>query len=354
MSQEPSPVVVNQTRAHATLADLWSKPAYARFAAAALARRWARARLLGDPAETDYLAGPLREASVAIEAQPWEFGLETPAPPADEVIVVCKLPVMPEHWSHLQGLQQQYAGHVRSLHELALPVTALDFCLKLVPIFGSPESSRLDQACDWYTGRRLYWTFDALDAAFPLRGRRVIEFGPLDGFQTAGLVKLGAAEVTCIEARAENVLKVVVAKEVLGWSGVRVVIDDFHNVRAANYGRFDLVVAHGVYYHSIAPFVFLENVCSLSDTVFVGGYCATDALPPSPSEQLTHGGRSYLAKRYQEVEHFMAGINPWGFFLYRDDLLRFFHERGFSTRILSDEETSVSAGRYIRFLATRR
>jgi hypothetical protein len=145
----------------------------------------------------------------------------------------------------------------------------------------------------------------------------------------------------------------VVAKQALGWEKVRVVMDDFHNCHAATYGRYDLVMAHGVYYHSIAPFLLLENVCSLSDAIFVGGFCATDALPAWDWLTLEHDGRSYRAKKYHEVEHFMAGVNSYGYFFAPEDLLRFFHERGFETRILAAPKLATPTDCYLRFLARK-
>jgi hypothetical protein len=344
-----------QSADHAVLADLWTKPQYARFIAASLAREPLPWRLLGSPVETGFLSTPLRAKGLEVVTEEW--GWESPLPSAPEgnqCLLVCKLPLASTHWARLRELQDAYPRRVRSLHELALPLTSLDLCVASIPILLIGPDSRLEQACQWYTGERLYWTFDALNATFPLAGRRVIELGPLDGFQTAGLVKLGASEITCIEARPENFFKLLVAKQALGWSSVRLVMDDFHNCRAATYGRYDLVVAHGVYYHSLAPFLLLENICSMADCLFVGGYCATDTLPAGPPELLRHEGRSYRAKRFQEVDHFMAGINPYGFFLYAEDLLRFFHERGFETQTLSDEETQAHAGRFLRFLARKR
>jgi 16S rRNA A1518/A1519 N6-dimethyltransferase RsmA/KsgA/DIM1 with predicted DNA glycosylase/AP lyase activity len=90
----------------------------------------------------------------------------------------------------------------------------------------------------------------------------VIEFGPLEGCLTAGLVKLGVKSLTCIEARAENAIKTLVACHAFDWKNVKLVMDDFHNVNQFKYGTYDLVFAHGVYYHSLAPFLFLENLRS--------------------------------------------------------------------------------------------
>jgi hypothetical protein len=105
---------------------------------------------------------------------------------------------------------------------------------------------------------------------------------------------------------------------------------------------------------AIAPFVFLENLCGLSETVFLGGYCATDECPGSPWIELPHKGRTYRAKQYRETSNFHAGVNPLGYFFDGDDLSRFFVERGFKVELVSDEPSDITAGKYLRFLASRK
>ena len=132
-------------------------------------------------------------------------------------------------------------------------------------------------------------------------------------------------------------------------------MDDFHNASAATCGRFDLAFAHGVYYHSIAPFVLFENLRTLADAIYLGGYCATDELPASPWVELNYEGRTYRVKKYLEVvDHFTAGVNPIGYYFAAEDFMRFFTERGHQVTVIADEAREGPAGRYLRFLATRR
>ena len=186
--------------------------------------------------------------------------------------------------------------------------------------------------------------------------RSVIEFGPLEGCQTAGMVKNGVQSVTCIEARPDNFIKTLVAKTALGWQNVNLVMDDLHNVDVSKYGRFDLAFAHGVYYHSIAPFLFLENLIRLSENILIGGYCATPAWPVGEFEYLEHSGSRYRVKRYEELDYFMNGVNGFSYYFDRDDLLRFFLERNFDVTIIYDGPELVGgAGHtFLRFLARRK
>jgi hypothetical protein len=282
---------------------------------------------------------------------PWNWSDDTEGLPVDDgaQVILCRLPVTEAEWQSVAALKQRFGGRLTLLTELLLPFTRITFLQGKLDYL----LKELEALLPYYLGEKFFGPLDKLDAVFPLRDKRVIEFGPFDGCQTAGLVRLGVTSVTCIEARAENAVKTLTAADVFGWNNVRVVMDDFHNADASKYGRFDLAFAHGVYYHSIAPFVFLENLLGLSDRVFLGGFCATDTLPATPWVELSHGGRTYRAKQYREAGHFTAGVNRIAWHFQADDLMRFFRERGWTLQMISDDETTVTAGRYVRFLASR-
>jgi hypothetical protein len=279
----------------------------------------------------------------------WREAAKLPAQAEGRRVVLCELPSTAEHWTIAAELKRRLGDRLFLLTEILLPYTRVSFLQTKL----NYNRATLAAILPYYLGDKCYGPLDKLDALFPLGGRSIIEFGPFDGCQTASLVHLGAASVTCIEARAENAAKTRTAVEVFGWPGVRVVMDDFHNADAGKYGRFDLAFAHGVYYHSLAPFVFLENLLSLSPSIFLGGFCATDSLPDSPWIELSHEGRVYRAKAYTEKNTFTAGVNEVAYFFHAEDLARFFTERGCRVQMISDEPTTVTAGQFIRFLATR-
>jgi hypothetical protein len=58
-------------------------------------------------------------------------------------------------------------------------------------------------------------------------------------------------------------------------------------------------------------------------------------------------------KKYRETSNYHAGVNPVAYFFHGEDLQRFFSDRGFSVEIILDEESDVTAGRYLRFLARK-
>jgi len=278
-----------------------------------------------------------------LSIQAWSFGGPLPANPG--ALVICAVPRTDSEWTTLKNLR---AEQVYSIGEILAPFSQITFLMGsgINYFFRTP-----DEIMPYYLGEDFFGPLQTLDSLFPLRNRRVIEFGPFDGCQTVGLTHLGA-DVTTIEARAENVIKTRAAFSALDLK-VQIRMDDFHNVRGDRYGRFDLAFAHGVYYHSVAPFIFLENLISLSDNIFLGGFCATDTLPANAWQRLDHDGRSYRVKVYEETTGFTAGVNNIAYFFEAADLMRFFSERGYNVQVISDEVQTITAGKFLRFLATR-
>ncbi|MBZ5627863.1 MAG: hypothetical protein LAO06_03260 [Acidobacteriia bacterium] len=278
----------------------------------------------------------------------WNWQDEVSAAPAENVVVAAT-PTRPEHWQAITRLKKQNPGRVFTLPELLLPFAQITL-LKSKLDYILPS---VDDALSYYLGERFFGPLEELNARYSLQGKRVLEFGPLDAFQTAGLVHLGA-KVDCIEARPNNAIKTRSAAEAFGWP-VRIFLDDFHNADASKYGRYDLAFAHGVYYHSIEPFVFLENLASLADNIFVGGYCA-DGWPADDSEtevRLEHEGATYRAHPYVEAHSYDAGVNAYGYFFHSDDLAQFFRRKGYAIDVISRLPPTDASGVYFRFLATR-
>jgi hypothetical protein len=293
----------------------------------------------------------LSASGVETSLQSWAWGdpAEALRREDDAMVVLTLLPAENDEWEAVRRLKQVLGTKLVLIFELLLPYTRVSYLQGKLDYF----ISDLDDLLPIYLGERFYGQVDALDKVFPFRDKSVIEFGPFEACQTAGLVHLGVGSVTCIEARPENITKTRTACEVFGWDNVRVIMDDFHNADGQKYGRFDLCFAHGVYYHSIAPFVFLENLRTLSDTIFLGGFCATDELPDSPYLELPYEGRTYKVKQYRESTNFTAGVNRYGFYFVKEDLIRFFEERGHKVQIISEQPKDQYAGKYLKILITR-
>lgn len=263
--------------------------------------------------------------------------------------ILCIWPEKPEDWDQVVDAKTRFSGKVLTIGEYLLPLYSIREAQKHLRY----RFKDFREIMAYYTGRKFMGPMEELNSVFPVKGKSVIEFGPYDGYQTATLVKFGAKAVTCVEVRAENVIKTAIAKQVFDWENARVVADDFHNVNAKSYGRYDLAFAHGVYYHSFSPFLFLENLCSLSDNIFLGGYVATEEEPPGDFVTLEDAGEKYRAKVSVEGVGIDQGVNLRGYLFHRDDLRKWFERKGYSITELSGEEQFQPTGRYFRFLARK-
>jgi hypothetical protein len=346
---------VSQSEVNWVLPQLWEQPFSQQMRILSrLGPEVKQMAVLGTAVQLQSLHPALQGTGKTYEAVTWVWDPDVDLNAAADVILVCAIPVTAHQWQVIRRLKERYGPRLVGIQELALPFAVIAKATSCLP-YAQP----LDSLMSYLLAEEYLGGIDKLSAIVPLAGKSVIEFGPLDGAQTAGLLKAGA-RVTCVEARPENVIKTALAAQVLGWDGVRLVLDDFHNADAVKYGTFDLAFAHGVYYHSVAPFVFLENLVSLAPNIYVGGYCATEQRPRYPFDTLEHAGATYRVKAYQEmVSHpecsFTAGVNDTGYFFHGDDLMHFFRRRGFEVTVLDDEETAESqvAARYLRFLARK-
>ena len=307
--------------------------------------------LLGDKATIDSwdLSSKCSDLSITVIDWNWSKALDDSKLYEDNCVIICKVPMCSEEWLSFSNLRKKYKKDIFTIVEFLLPFTRISVLQKKLDYW----IKSFDEILPYYFGFKYFGPLEKLNQEFNLVGKGVIEFGPFDGCQTAGLVNLGVKSVDCIEVRSENVTKTLAAAAAFNWENVRVIMDDFHDVNSIKYGRYDLVFAHGVYYHSIAPFLFLENLLSLSDNIFIGGYCATEESPPEQFTTLSYQGIGYRVKRFKEVGGYTAGVNTYGYFFHKEDLIRFFIERGYDIKVISDEPEKVVAGRYLRFLAQK-
>jgi hypothetical protein len=339
---------------------IWNQPLFREMIPLRLRSSTEPLVLLGSQNEIAFLSSGFVAAGREVRGITWDWESKSDLTsiPEDALIVICKLPKNEQHWRLVKQLKQQFGSRVIGIQELVLPFTTLqegqssfDYSVETFAEIGP-----------LYLGNEYFGPLDSLNNIFPLAGKTVIEFGPMEGAQTAGLVHLGAKSVLGIEARAVSFIKSMIASYCFGWNNVSLVMDDFHNADAPKYGRFDLAFAHGVYYHSFAPFFFFENLMSLSDNIFLGGYTsnANQAVKPPSSliytlDTLEYEGKQYRVKRILIGNSFNSAINQYAYHFDRDDLLRFFEERDYDVTVLVDEASHEPWGDwFLTFLARKR
>ena len=334
--------------------NIWAMPAYRDLIASRIDPSCPQVLLLGDQQQIEFLKPGIEARGLKVTASVWDWsdGDKYDSVPEGSIVVLCKLPVTEHHWRVVQALKARYGSRVMGIQELALPFTtiqqaqaSLTYCVE-----------NFEELTSYYLGKTSFGDFfDDLNAALPLKGKRIIEFGPMEGAQTASLVNLGAASVTCIEARAVSLIKTMIAQYCFGWNNVTLIMDDFHNANQQKYGKFDLAFAHGVYYHSIAPFFFFDNLMSLSDNIFIGGYCTGPDGPNDHRDTLEYEGRKFLVKKIEIGNTYNNAVNEYAYHLSNTDLIDFFRERNYNVNVMMDEPNDDPYGeRYIRFLASKR
>jgi hypothetical protein len=119
-------------------------------------------------------------------------------------------------------------------------------------------------AADHFNAPLIAWF---LERSGDVRGRQILELGPLEAAHTCMLSKAGA-DVTAIEGNAGAYLRCLIVKEVLGFEA-QFLLGDFARFVAETTERFDTVVASGVLYHMEQPIALLSDLARLSNSVLL-------------------------------------------------------------------------------------
>jgi len=90
----------------------------------------------------------------------------------------------------------------------------------------------------------------------PIDELRVLDLACLEGLYGLEFASQGA-EVVAIEGREPNIEKARFAGEALGLNNITFVQDDVRNLSVEKYGKFDVVLCLGIFYHLTVPDVFL-------------------------------------------------------------------------------------------------
>jgi hypothetical protein len=86
-----------------------------------------------------------------------------------------------------------------------------------------------------------------------VKGKTVLELGPLEGGHTYMLERLGAKSVVAVEANARAYLKCLIVKELLGLERAQFLYGDFLEYLRQTSPKFDVCIASGVLYHMREP-----------------------------------------------------------------------------------------------------
>jgi len=324
--------------------------------------------LIGDAKRNAPLIAELEKGGIKAGLIDWRYGEPMPALPTAGRAIVCEIPLSYQDYTSLAGLRERYPT-LSTLWELTLSISALlevmlilDYFVGVADRNNKKTESLSDHEHYFRVMCGVYNSTIALQPSFPdiikrldLNGKTVIEFGPADGIHTGWLVNSGAKHVTTVEGRPENIIKLLAAQFAFGWKNLEIVLDNFQYPGRWADRRYDLVFAHGVVYHCLNPFYFMDVMTQITDKIFLGGWVATDTKPLSKWQSVEYAGRSYRMQTYDEPSHFCSGLASRSSFLDADGIENFFRDRGFRVELVEkDPNTTGLTDAFLRWIITRK
>ena len=213
---------------------------------------------------------------------------------------------------------------------------------------------------DLFNDPRVLWVEQELG---PVKGKSIVELGPLEGAHSYMFERLGAQSVTAIESNPRSFLKCLCVKEVFKLKRVDFLLGDFLPY-LDSLDKVDLIFASGVLYHMVDPIRLLNLICSKTDKFFLWThYFDADVISKHPNKDLfsdlgkINGTDSMGSKRlYPEValswKGFSGGAHSYAVWLERNSLLSFIKEKGFKIKI-TDDHADHPNGPALSICATR-
>lgn len=254
-------------------------------------------------------------------------------------------------WGSSQGFQDLYSK------EIASPANAFSIFSgewsSAVPGFATGQSRLFDDD-------RMKWAFAQVG---PLRDKKVLELGALEGGHTWMLEHAGA-KVTAIEANQRAFLKCLIVKNALHLQTEFLYGDFRPYLQAAPDRSFDFVLASGVLYHMAEPVKLLHDLGRVTDSFALWThYYDREILGDNvvrfdskPQLQSVNGKsvEAYQQRYLVSVKRpgFCGGSAPISYWLSRTGLLDYIESMGFQVTIGEDEKNHP-AGPAILLVARR-
>lgn len=211
---------------------------------------------------------------------------------------------------------------------------------------------------------RVTWTAGLMGG---LEGLRILELGPLEGFHTYQLERLGAKEVIAIESNVLAFQKCLVVKNLLDMRA-KFLLGDFNAYLAEPGDDFDLIFASGVLYHMVDPAETIRMLCRRSDNLFLWTHFYDGAVVREspfaghfPAEgvsqrEIDRLSVTYHARLYKEAvawKGFCGGSEDHANWLTYDDIEALLNHFGFEVTAISDKRLDHPHGPAVCMFAQR-
>lgn len=183
------------------------------------------------------------------------------------------------------------------------------------------------------------WGVTQLNSIFPLKGKTVLELGPLEAAHTKMLHDFGAGQITSIEGKLENFLKCCVIKNVFDLKNAKFHLGDLRHANLGEFGSFDVCLCSGILYHLPEPQYLIDRISRVAPRLLINTHYARDDFPTHGDRSVALRGRRYSGRLEDEVNvsHPQAGMQQYSLWLFRDDLVRLLHDVGYGkVRVLRD------------------
>lgn len=215
-----------------------------------------------------------------------------------------------------------------------------------------------------FEDQRIDWGIQTLGG---VKGKRVLELGPLEGGHSWMLQKRGAAQVDAVEGNSRAFLKCLVLKELLGMDRVRFLLGDFVSFLRESADHYDICVASGVLYHMENPGEMLALVADHADALLLWThYFQADTIAKNPmlrkkfapGEPAEVRGFKHLLYRQKygaalNLRGFCGGPTHQSNWMFRDDIIKMLQHLGMTNITIAFEDLSHPHGPAICLAACR-
>jgi Protein of unknown function (DUF1698) len=180
---------------------------------------------------------------------------------------------------------------------------------------------------------RLSWQIEVVDG---IKGKRILELGPLEGAHTKMMIDAGAKNIIAIEGLSDAFLRCLIVKEAFDLNRAKFIFGDFCRLIPQYYPDiFDIVTALGVLYHQTNPARLIHDISRITDTVFVWSQVAGADHPSKIESSVDAVGNTYFGKIMNwgnarlTSENYCASLQTEAFWMYPAEMRRCFKDAGF-------------------------